>query len=245
MRVALVSDIHGNLPALEAVAADIRRRGVDHIACLGDNVSGPLLPSETAQFLMSSGWTVLAGNHERQVLEFDAHGGGASDAYACSQLAAAELQWMRSLEPMSHVFTDTFFCHGTPRSDCEHFLETETGGTLALASLADIQDRLGNVGATLVACGHSHVPRSIRLPSGQLIVNPGSVGLQAYTDDHPTHYFVELGTPDAQYAIVEQTGSGWVSSHYAVQYNFEPMAALARLRGRPEWENALRYGRVR
>ena len=61
MRLALVSDIHGNLPALEAVVADIRRHGVDQVLCLGDNLSGPLLPLETAQFLMASGWPVLAG----------------------------------------------------------------------------------------------------------------------------------------------------------------------------------------
>ena len=56
MRIALVSDIHGNLPALEAVAADIRRRGADRVVNLGDNLSGPLLPRETAQWLMASGY---------------------------------------------------------------------------------------------------------------------------------------------------------------------------------------------
>jgi len=52
MRIAVVSDIHGNLPALEAVVCDFTRRGVDAVVNLGDNVSGPLLPLETAQFLM-------------------------------------------------------------------------------------------------------------------------------------------------------------------------------------------------
>jgi predicted phosphodiesterase len=68
MRIAVVSDIHGNLPALEAVVADIARRGVDAVVNLGDSLSGPLLPLETAQFLMAQSWTHLAGNHERQVL---------------------------------------------------------------------------------------------------------------------------------------------------------------------------------
>ena len=70
MRIAFVSDIHGNLPALEAVAADIHRRGADRVVNLGDNLSGPLLPRETAQWLMASDWLSLAGNHERQVLQF-------------------------------------------------------------------------------------------------------------------------------------------------------------------------------
>ena len=71
MRLALVSDIHGNLAALEAVAADIRRRGADSVVNLGDNLSGPLLPLETAHFLMASGWLSLAGYHERQLLACD------------------------------------------------------------------------------------------------------------------------------------------------------------------------------
>jgi hypothetical protein len=77
-----------------------------------------------------------------------------------------------------------------------------------------------------------------------LIVNPGSVGLQAYTDDHPVPYVMELGTPDAHYAIVEQSGSGWFASHHAVRYNPEPMARLAIARNRPEWHRALLTGSV-
>lgn len=61
MRIALLSDIHGNLAALEAVAADIELRGVDQVANLGDSLSGPLLPLETARFLMAQDWIHLAG----------------------------------------------------------------------------------------------------------------------------------------------------------------------------------------
>jgi predicted phosphodiesterase len=244
MRIALVSDIHGNLAALEAVVADIRRRGADHTVCLGDNVSGPLLPLETARYLMASGWTVLAGNHERQVLSFGALGGGASDAYAHSQLGPAELAWMASLPPTARPFDGVLLCHGTPRSDCEHFLESPRDGLLSLARHEEIQERLGGQPAALVACGHSHVPRSVRWPTGPLIVNPGSVGLQAYTDDHPVPYVMERGTPDAHYAIVKRTAAGWSATHHAVAYDFASMAALARARRRADWENALLRGRV-
>jgi predicted phosphodiesterase len=117
MRIALVSDIHGNLAALEAVAADIRRRGADLVANLGDNLSGPLLPRETAQWLMSSGWLSLAGNHERQLLNLQPGRAGASDQYAHSQLTDAEFAWMRALTPAMPLADGVFACHGSPRSD--------------------------------------------------------------------------------------------------------------------------------
>ena len=242
MRIALVSDIHGNLPALEAVVADIQRRGADEIVCLGDNISGPLLPRETAQYLMASGWTILAGNHERQVLAYESGKGGQSDGYAYSQLTSVEFAWLRSLQPQLMLNAEVILCHGTPRSDCEHLLESVRDGRLSVASLAEITERIGDVLAPVVACGHSHVPRSVRLPSGSLCVNPGSVGVQAYTDDHPEYYVMELGTPDAHYAVIAKTKSGWTYESYAVPYDHESMAKLAKARGRLDWERALLSG---
>ena len=244
MRLALVSDIHGNLPALEAVAADIRRQGVDQVLCLGDNLSGPLLPLETAQWLMASGWPVLAGNHERQVLEWTPEAGGASDGFARAALGTAELDWLRSLQPVWAWAPDVLLCHGTPRRDDEHFLETPEAGALRLATVAELTERLAGHPEALVACGHSHVPRMVRTPAGQLLINPGSVGLQAYVDDEPERYVVERGTPDAVYAIVERRGGPWQASHHAVPYAHAAMADLAQRHGRPEWARALRSGRV-
>lgn len=244
MRLALVSDIHGNLPALEAVAADIRRHGVDQVLCLGDNLSGPLMPLETAQWLMASGWPVLAGNHERQILEWQPAAGGASDGFARAALGSAELDWLRSLRPMWQWAPDIHLCHGTPRQDDQHLLETPRAGVLGLATPAEIAERLGGQASALVACGHSHLPRALRTAGGQLLVNPGSVGLQAYMDDEPERYVVERGTPDANYAIVERHGDSWQCSQHAVRYDHAAMAALAQRNGRPDWAQALRTGRV-
>lgn len=244
MRLALVSDIHGNLPALEAVAADIRRQGVDQVICLGDNLSGPLLPRETAQWLMASGWPVLAGNHERQVLEWTPDTGGASDGFARAALGSAELDWLRGLRPVCAWAPDVLLCHGTPRRDDEHFLETVQGGALRLAAPAELAERLAGRTEALVACGHSHLPRVVRNEAGQLLINAGSVGLQAYVDDEPERYVVERGTPDAVYAIVERRDGRWQASHHAVPYAHAPMAELAERNGRPEWARALRTGRV-
>lgn len=245
MRIALVSDIHGNLAALEAVAADIRRRGVERVVNLGDHLSGPLLPRETAQYLMVSGWTHLAGNHERQLLAITPERlGGASDAYAREQLSEAELAWLRGLRPMLRLSEEIVLCHGTPRSDCEYFLDSVEGATasMRLAGPAEIAERLADEASPVIACGHTHVPRSLRSATGQLLINPGSVGLQAYEDDHPVYHRVELGSNDARYAILERRAEGWISELLAVPYDHRAMAALARQRGRLDWEQALLTG---
>src|SRR5512140_3663424 len=97
MRIALISDIHGNLAALEAVVADLSRREVDAVVNLGDSLSGPLLPAETAGYLMAQKWTHLAGNHERQLLTPPPNEMGPSDAFAAATLSAKVFTWMASL----------------------------------------------------------------------------------------------------------------------------------------------------
>lgn len=247
MRIAVVSDIHGNLPALEAVVRDLERRGVDRVVNLGDNLSGPLLVRETARYLMAQDWVQLAGNHERQLLALDLALPGIerlqpSDAYARAQLGDAELAWLATLPPTMRLSPEILLCHGTPSSDITYFLETLAPDHLRMATPDEIVQRMGGAAAQLILCGHTHIPRAVRAPNGTLIVNPGSVGLQAYDDDHPYFHQVENGSPDARYAIVEQIDGAWVVTLIAVPYDAGPMAALALRNGRPEWAHALLTG---
>jgi putative phosphoesterase len=242
MRIALVSDIHGNLPALLAVVADIQRRDVDQIVNLGDSLSGPLLPAETAQYLMQQPWVQLAGNHERQILACDADHGAPADRYARSKLNPQMLEWVAQLPPTSRFSEDVFLCHGTPTSDLTYFLETVTPHSVRIASLSEIDERCGSIHASVICCGHSHVPRAIRSRNGTLLVNPGSVGLPAYDDDHLYFHLVENGSPDARYAIIEGQGNQWQASLHAVPYDQQPMVELALRNGRPDWAIAIRTG---
>jgi predicted phosphodiesterase len=244
VRIALVSDIHGNLAALEAVLADTRRRGVTRIVNLGDSLSGPLLPLETARFLMAQDWVQLAGNHERQLLEFEAKGGGESDAYAHAQLTPDVFDWIRSLRHSRPLDEAVHLCHGTPRSDVEPFLDSIEGDHTRPATAEEIAARTSLSGPRVIACGHTHIPRVVQAASGQLLVNPGSVGLQAYEDDHPHLYRVENGDSYARYATIEQRGGQWHAQIHPVPYDFESMALLAERNGRPGWAHALRTGRM-
>lgn len=244
MRLAILSDVHGNLAALEAVMADLARRSVDEVLDLGDLVSGPLRPRETAQLLRSTGWVHLSGNHERQLLTRPPDSLGASDAHARAELSGDELAWLATLPPSLAWSDELLLCHGTPASDLVYLLETVDGGHARLATPEEIELRLDNARQAVVACGHTHIPRSVRTVRGQLLVNPGSVGLQAYVGDYPRPHPMETGSPDARYAILERRDDGWRSEFVAVPYDSREMARLARERGRPEWEHALRWGYV-
>jgi predicted phosphodiesterase len=244
MRVAVLSDIHGNLAALEAVVADFTRRGVDRAVNLGDSLSGPLQPRETAHFLMAQSWVQLAGNHERQMLTLPAAELGPSDAYTHGQLPPDAIGWMASLPATQTLEGEIFLCHGTPASDKTYFLETIEPGGVRAATALEIETRLGGVEAAVVLCGHTHLPRSVRSARGQLLVNPGSVGLPAFDDDLPYPHVVETGSPDARYAILERTGKNWTAELLTVPYDHRSMAELARRRGRTDWECALSSGYV-
>ena len=245
VKIAAVSDIHGNLYALDAVLADIDRRGVDLIVNLGDILSGPLLPRETADRLMALEFPTVSGNHERQVLCMDPQAMGASDRYAHDTITQAQRDWMSALPPVMRPAPDVFMCHATPQNDVDCYLEDLVEGELRAATLRSIEDRTGSCDASLIFCGHTHIPRLSRLHSGQVILNPGSVGIQAYEGHHPGPHTVEIGSPHGRYAIAERSAAGWMVEFIAVPYGWDAAARLAQQRGREDWVRALRTGFVR
>jgi predicted phosphodiesterase len=251
MRIAAVSDIHGNLPALDAVLAAIAQEGVDLVVNLGDIASGPLWPAETCDRLLALDLPTIRGNHERQVLGEPARM-SASDAWTRVQIAACHLEWFAALSATCTLADGEVLCvHGTPASDLQYLLETVTpdfgaGGSKGLraATPAEAAQRLGSVAARLVLCGHTHVPRAVTL-GASLVVNPGSVGLQAYDDDHPHPHYVENGSPYARWALAERTRGGrWTARLLQTAYDHEASARRAEAHGRGDWADALRTGRV-
>lgn len=245
MRIAAVSDIHGNLAALDAVLADIARRGVDLTVNLGDILSGPLQPAETAERLIALNLPTIRGNHERQLLTIAPETMGASDAYAAPRLSEGHRAWLSGLPVDMRIGDDLLLCHGTPASDLDYYLDHvgEKGGRAATPD--EIEARTSGETAALILCGHTHVPRVHRRRDGGLIVNPGSVGLPAYADDRPWPHVMEAGSPHARYAIAERGADGrWSAEMISVDYDWEAAARLAYERGRPDWAVALRTGRM-
>jgi predicted phosphodiesterase len=245
MRIAAISDIHGNLAALDAVLEDIGKRVCDVVVNLGDILSGPLQPAATADRLMALDMPTIRGNHERQLLEQAPERMGASDAHARAHLTNAQMDWLRALPVSLRLDAGVHLCHGTPRSDLEYFLEDIGVDGVHPAAPGNVRERAGGIDAGVTLCGHTHMPRSMQLDDGRLIVNPGSVGLQAFAwEDHARPHVMETGSPHARYALLERSAHGWTVAHIAVAYDWESSARLAEQHDRPEWAHALRHGRM-
>jgi predicted phosphodiesterase len=245
MKIAALSDIHGNLLALDAVLEDVRSRGVDITVNLGDILSGALLPAETAERLMALELPTIRGNHERQVLAGDPERMGPSDRHAFDTLDAAQRAWIAQLPAVLRPADGVFLCHATPHNDFDCYLEDLVDGELRPAPVDRVEERSRGCDAALILCGHSHIPRVMRLRTGQLVVNPGSVGIQAYQGHDPAPHVVEVGSPHARYAILESTPRGWKADLVAVPYDWDEASKLAARNGREDWARALATGFVR
>lgn len=243
MKIAVISDVHGNYAALEAVLSHIAQQGPDLIVNLGDAVSGPLLPFETAERLMDLALPTVRGNHERQLLTLSPDRMGASDLFAAERISSEQRSWMATL-PETLLIDDVLLVHGTPNSDLTYFLETLEDGGCRPAIRDEAAARAGPTSASLVLCGHTHIPRVMHLGDGRLIVNPGSVGLQAFNDDTPFAHIMAAGSPHARYALVERTNGGWHVEMMAIEYDWDAAADLAVQHRRPDWAQALRTGRL-
>lgn len=244
MRLAVLSDIHGNVWALEAVLDDARRLGADLIVNLGDVLSGPLEPAATADLLMSLELPTLAGNHERQLLACAHEEGGPSDRFAFERTTERHRAWLAGLPPVLELSDEILACHGTPASDLVYFLEEIHPGGSRAAPREAVEGHARGIERRLVLCGHSHVPRAVSICGGRLVVNPGSVGLQAYDGERPHFHAHENLSPHARYAICERGPAGWGVSHRCVAYDHGKAAATARRNGREDWARWLETGRV-
>ena len=173
MRVAVLSDIHGHLPALDAALADVATAGVDRIVVTGDIAAGPM-PVPVLERLLGLGERVVwvRGNGDRELYEPTPDPPDPVVPWAAAQLTDALRAHLAGLPLTVTLDVDglgpTLFCHATPRNDTEVALVDS-----ALARWAEV---LADRPEQTVVLGHTHMPFA-RLANRVLVVNPGSVGM--------------------------------------------------------------------
>lgn len=194
MPVAVLYDIHANLPALEAVVADIRREGIDTIVFGGDVLPGPM-PRETMDYLRALDIRALYihGNGDREILERlrGRETTSVPEAFRESmrwnarQLGADDERWLGSWPDTLRIdlegIGDVLFCHATPRDDVRVFTR--------VTPEADVATLLDGADAPLIVCGHTHMQFDRRI-GGRRVVNAGSVGMPFGA---PGAYWLVLG----------------------------------------------------
>jgi predicted phosphodiesterase len=241
MRFAAIADVHGNSLALEAVLEDIAAQGITEVVNLGDHLSGPLEASRTADLLIEHNFPSVLGDQDRRLVELYQAGGSSRGDYL--QLKREHFDWLAGMPPTLVYRNEVFLCHATPGDDAAFWLDyVATDGSVRPSRIEDIEAQVGSIDASLILCGHTHIPRVVRLRDGRMIVNPGSVGLPGYDGQSPIPYKVEVGTPDACYGILERKRAVWSAALRYVPYDHAAAAVMARSRGMPVWANALATG---
>jgi predicted phosphodiesterase len=218
--VAVLCDIHGNLPALDAVLAELRADPPDAVVLGGDVVAGPQ-PAEVLERLDALPWPLhwVRGNADRCVVSaFDGTIPEAerdepiwiADAYSAERLTRADRDRLAALPPLAELaiagLGTVLFCHGTPRSDEERVTAVTPGPRLARI--------LEGVGAELVVGGHTHRQFDLRA-GGRRMVNAGSVG-RPY-EREPGAYWLRLG-PGVELRRTPYDAVGAVETFRALGY---------------------------
>ncbi len=211
MKIALISDIHGHVIALEAALADIKQQQIDQIICLGDVATIGFSPKETLALLKSLDCLCIMGNHDAALLQPDR-----ADTYqiapqllpnlswCAQQLTAEDMAFMRTFKPLAEVALggqETMLCfHGSPQANTDLILATTPE--------EELERFFYGRQATIWAGGHTHI-QMVRQYNGMIVLNPGSVGNSFRSAYVPGN--TPMLNPWADYAIVS-----WQSGYLSV-----------------------------
>lgn len=232
MKVAIIGDVHANLPALEAILAHARGLHVEEIWNVGDTVGYGAFPEEVVQRLQQERVTSILGNYDLKVLQFPNNQSKFQKTkrlekylafqFAYEHLSEASRLYLKSLP--EEIWLDIqgrqiLLVHGSPASN-EELLSMDTPKR-RLKELTKLAEKNSGRHLDLLIFGHSHQPFARRV--GEVwFINPGSVGRP---DD---------GDPRASYAILEFSHTGEQVELFRVEYDVEQAVRAVRERGLPE-----------
>lgn len=235
MSIALISDIHGNVLALEAVLKDIAVRNISKIINLGDSLYGPLWPQETADILISENIESIMGNGDEVLITEPRK--TPTIEYTVRYLNTKTFEWLNNLKEI-YLDNDITCFHGSPANKCAYLVEKIENGKVIIKDNTELLKDIEGITTRMIACGHSHIERIMNV-NNKIIINAGSVGLPAYDDTEPTHKMETFNT-NAKYIIIDGNNIEIVF----VKYDNEKSAKQAERNGRNDWKNWILKGRA-
>lgn len=225
MKVAIISDIHGNFQALESVLDDMKSNHVEKVFCLGDlAMAGPQPRLIIELISKKTDWTVIQGNTDKMIADFSPEimenvknvfpimaNALADDVYFIED----EMKdYLKNLPPQKELTVEgvnVLLVHGSPRRNNEDILPD--------LPIKKVEEMIECTDADVIFCGHTHIPCGYQTSKKQTVVNVGSVG-RPFTQN-----------PKACYVIAEFQDGGFSIEHRFVDYDKEMAADILRARG--------------
>lgn len=232
-RIAIFSDIHANLPAMEAVRASIEASDFDRVYCLGDIGGYASQPNEVQETVMAMGCPTILGNYDEgvgfnrddcgchYVKPFDIEMSNISFMWTREHTSEKNKSWLRELPREIRFEAEgkrVLLCHGSPRETTEYLFENRSDGYLRQFVSGGKADALADV----IVFGHTHVPFH-RQVDGVDFVNTGSVGRP------------KDGNPQAGYCVLTIDSDGVSTEQVRLDYDVELTCARLIEAGLPEY----------
>lgn len=225
MKIAVISDIHGNMTALNTVLEDIKSQGCEKVFCLGDLAMAGPQPRAVIDFVRAQkDWTVIQGNTDQLICEFCPElFNFILEKFPLMAKALADdvlfieddkKEYLRQLPTQAELEIEgvkILLVHGSPRKNNEDILPN--------LPIETVEEIIKDTNADLILCGHTHMPAGYQTSSKQTVVNVGSVG-RPMTEDLK-----------ACYAIINVQDGGFSVEHRLLDYDRELAATIIRHRG--------------
>ena len=224
MKIAVLSDIHGNMQALEAVLVDIRANNCDKVFCLGDLAMAGPEPQKVIDFVKrQTDWTVIQGNTDKMIADFTPEilkntekafpvmgHALADDVLFLSDDAKSFLKNLPAQKELNIDGVKVLFVHGSPRRNNEDILPD--------MSLEKVEEIIESTDADLIFCGHTHIPAGYQTSKKQTVVNVGSIGRPMTFD------------AKSCYCIAEFNNGEFSIEHRLLDYDREKAAEIMQSR---------------
>lgn len=228
MKIAVISDIHGNMQALETVLNNIKQEGAQKIFCLGDLAMAGPEPSKTVdkirELVENTDFTCIQGNTDYMIANCDnqilhmLEENNPVMAHALQSdvttLSDEQKEFLKNLPPQKEIEIDgikILLVHGSPRKKNENIFPD--------LKIEEVEEMIKGTDSDLIFCGHTHVPCGYQTNTKQTVVNAGSVGRPFAKE------------PEACYAILEIEDKTFTIKHNLLKYDVNTASAILKERG--------------